>query len=179
MRPYSSFRLVAGIMLLLLWTTPGWNGEKGESKKKLQAIEWLEFSKAVARGAKENKMVVVDFYTDWCGWCKVMDEKTYGNKKVIEFARKKLIMSKVDAESDETLTYKGQELTYRQLARAFGVKAYPSTAFLSPKGEFITLISGYIPPDKFLPILEFLEGKHYETMKYEEFLEKRKASGDE
>ncbi len=149
-----------------------------EKSKKEAAINWLPFSEAVAKAKKENKMVVVDFYTDWCGWCKVMDEKTYGHKDVIEFARKKLIMSKVDAESDEKVSFMGQEMTYRQLAKAFGVKGYPTTVFITPKGEFLTSVSGYIPADQFLPILEFLSDRHYEKMTFEKFMEKRKTSDE-
>jgi thioredoxin-related protein len=138
-------------------------------------IKWHGFAEALKKGKAENKMIVVDFYTDWCSWCKVMDKKTYGNSEVIEFATRKLVMSKVNAESNEKTTYKGKEYTYRQLTAGFGITGYPATIFLSPEGEYITDISGYITADKFLPMLEFLEGKHYETMKYEEFVAKKKA----
>ncbi|MDQ7052261.1 MAG: thioredoxin fold domain-containing protein [candidate division KSB1 bacterium] len=161
--------LIAG-MILSTGTTL-----QASEKKKNSAITWLSFSEAVAKAKKENKMVVVDFYTDWCGWCKVMDEKTYGHKDVIDFASKKLVMSKVDAESDEKTSFKGQELTYRQLARAFGVRGYPTTVFISPKGEFLTSVSGFIPADQFLPILEFLSERHYENMTFEKFMEKRNS----
>ncbi|RMD99386.1 MAG: DUF255 domain-containing protein [Calditrichaeota bacterium] len=147
----------------------------GGQKKEKKGIVWLNFPQAIAKAKKENKMIVVDFYTDWCTWCKVMDEKTYGANEIIDFARKKLIMAKVNAESKDKVKFKENEYTYEQLAQAFGVTGYPSTIFLGPNGEFLTSVSGYIPPDHFLPILEFLEGKHYQKMKFEEYLKKRKA----
>lgn len=136
-------------------------------------IKWHNFPDALAKGKAENKMIVVDFYTDWCTWCKVMDEKTYGNEKVMDFAAKKLVMSKVDAESKAKTSYKGKQLSYRELSAGFGVRGYPATIFLTPQGEFITHVSGYIKPDKFIPILEYLEGGHYKDLKFEEFLAKR------
>ncbi|MDZ7305330.1 MAG: thioredoxin fold domain-containing protein, partial [candidate division KSB1 bacterium] len=122
---------------------------------------------------KEKKMMVVDFYTDWCGWCKVMDRETYGNANVIKFAKEKLVLVKVNAESNEKTNFRNRTYTYRQLAAAFGVTGYPATAFLDANGEVLTLVPGYIPPDKFLPILEYLEGGHHKNMKFDEFLAKR------
>lgn len=144
-----------------------------DDKEEKGQIEWLSFDAALAKAKSEKKMMVVDFYTDWCSWCKVMDEKTYGNKEVIDFARKKLVMAKVNAESNTQATFMGKTMTYRELAMGFGVRGYPATVFLGPGGEFITNVGGYITPDKFMPILEFLEGKHYQTMKFEEFVAKR------
>ena len=146
--------------------------EDGDKK----AIKWYEFSKAIEKGKAENKMIVVDFYTDWCSACKLMDKNTYGNSEVISYAGKKLIMTKVNAESNEKTTFRGKQYSYRQLALGFGVRAYPTTIFITPEGEFLTDIKGYIPAEKFIPILEFLEGKHYEKMKFEEYLAKREAN---
>lgn len=146
----------------------------GEKDKK-EAIQWLDFEKAVAAAKKERKLLVVDFYTDWCGWCKVMDRDTYGNAEVAKYAKTKLIMSKVNAESKALTRYKESEMTFQQLALGFGVRGYPATIFIGPDGEFITLVSGFVPADKFMPILEFLADGHYKTTKYEDFLAKRKS----
>lgn len=145
--------------------------EDGDSKK----IKWRSFAEAIEKGKAENKMIVVDFYTDWCSACKLMDKNTYGNSDVISYAGKNLIMTKVDAESNDKTKFRGKEYSYRQLAMGFGVRAYPTTVFITPKGEFLTDIKGYIPADKFIPILEFLDGKHYENMEFEEYLAKREA----
>lgn len=146
-----------------------------DEKNKKESIAWLEFEKAVATAKKERRLLVVDFYTDWCGWCKVMDRDTYANAEVVKYAKARLVMAKVNAESGALTRYKDRSLTYQQLALAFGVRGYPATVFISPEGEFLTLVSGFIAPDQFLPILEFLAEGHYKSMKYEEFLNQRKS----
>lgn len=161
------------IALAVAYFVFGFTGKNDDDAKE---IKWHGFVEALKKGKAENKMIVVDFYTDWCSWCKVMDKKTYGHDDVIKFASKKLVMSKVNAESHEKTIYKDKEYSYRQLTAGFGITGFPATIFLSPEGEFITNVSGYITVDKFLPMLEFLEGKHYETMKYDEFLAKKKAN---
>ena len=147
-----------------------------DGKTKNAQVTWLTFEKGSALSKKEKKMLVVDFYTDWCGWCKVMDKETYGHESVIKFAKEKLVLVKVNAESNEKTRFREKDYTYRELAAAFGVSGYPATAFIDANGEVLTLVSGYVTADKFLPILEFLSGGHHKTMKFEEFLEKKKKS---
>ena len=40
-------------------------------------IKWISFEEAVAKTSENPKMILVDLYTDWCGWCKKMDRDTY------------------------------------------------------------------------------------------------------
>jgi thioredoxin-related protein len=159
-------------VLILIWNAGPLRSGDGNSKK--NQLTWLSFEQGLAASKKEKKMMVVDFYTDWCGWCKVMDRETYANESVVKFAKARLVMVKVNAESNEKTRFRGQEYSYRQLAMAFGVTGYPATAFVDANGEVITLVPGYVPPDKFLPVLEYLDGGHYKNMKFEEYIEKRK-----
>jgi len=147
-----------------------------EPKSKKGEVTWLTFENGLAAAKKDKKLMVVDFYTDWCGWCKKMDKDTYGDSSVIEFARKKLVLVKVNAESNEKTRFREQDYTYRQLAQAFGVSGYPATAFIDSTGEVLTLVEGYLTAGKFLPILEFLEGGHHKTTKFEDYLAKRNKS---
>ena len=33
-------------------------------------VNWLTIEEAEALNKKEPRKIFVDFYTDWCGWCK-------------------------------------------------------------------------------------------------------------
>jgi uncharacterized protein YyaL (SSP411 family) len=61
---------------------------------------------------KEKRPILIDLYTDWCGWCKVMDKKTYTNKKVIEYLQDKFYPVKLDAETRERITWNGKNLCF-------------------------------------------------------------------
>lgn len=159
------------LCVLLTWAAlPVFSQEKNKG----QAIQWLDFDKALVAAKKERKLMVVDFYTDWCGWCKKMDQDTYGHPEVVKYARERLAMAKVNAESQKMTRYKDNDLSYQQLALSFGVRGYPATIFLTENGDWLTSVSGYIKPEEFLPILEFLSEGHYKTMKFEDFKQKRK-----
>lgn len=159
-------------ILALGCATIGWKMEDETARK--SGIEWLSFEQAYAKAVKEKKLMMVDVYTDWCSWCKVMDRETFGHPDIVQFARQKMVMAKMNAESDAKVRFQNQELTQRQLARSLGVTGYPTVVFFNGKGELLTNVSGYIPPDKFLPILEYLQGGHYEKMKFDAFLQMRK-----
>ncbi len=169
--------IVVAFVATLAFSMPG--PEPKLSGEKKDGIKWRTFEEALKVGKKENKMIVVDFYTDWCTWCKTMDKETYGNSEVIRFANEKLVFAKVNAESSEKVTYKGMQFTYAQLARAFKVKGYPATLFMLPNGDPLDLVPGYIPPETFLPIIAFLEGGHYKTTSFEKFMEEWKKKNPE
>ena len=40
-------------------------------------VNWLTFEEAVERSKTEKRKIFIDVYTDWCGWCKVMDKNTF------------------------------------------------------------------------------------------------------
>lgn len=98
------------------------------------------FDDAVAVANKENKVLMIDFYTDWCVWCKELDKKVYTDLEVSEFANQNFINLKIDAE-------KGNGI---ELAKLYKIIGYPTILFLNGKKEEVDRIYGYFPPKEFL-----------------------------
>ncbi len=146
------------------------SGIEGNGKK--SEIAWQTFDKGVELAKKEKKMMVLDIYTNWCHWCKVMDKDTYGNPEVVKYAQENLVMAKLNAETDEKFKFKEGNYSGRQLSMMFGVEGFPSTIFLNSEGELITSVSGFIPADRFTLILKYLEGNWYEKMKFDDFVKR-------
>ena len=109
-------------------------GKAGATK-----IAWeTDFNTALAKAKAANKVIMVDFYTDWCHWCKVLDEKTYTDSRVIEAAGQ-MISAKIDADKNQKVVSK------------YNVEGYPAILFLKSDGTEIHRISGFRPPEDFLP----------------------------
>jgi thioredoxin-related protein len=138
-------------------------------------IVWHSFDKGLAKAEAENKNMIVDFYTDWCHWCKVMDEKTFQNESVSNILADKYITVRLDAEDgSQTATYKGKTYTNIELTRAFGVRGFPSIAFLDKQAEIITLVPGYVPAETFVHLLDYIEQECYKKqMSFDEFMKKK------
>jgi len=113
-----------------------------ETAAPIATLPWARsFSAALEQARVEHKMVMVDFYTTWCGWCKVLDRKTFADANVIAKAGA-LVSVKVNGESDVAT------------AKKYGVRAYPTILFLAPDGEARYGVQGFRPPEEFGPILE-------------------------
>ena len=70
-----------GIILLALFTAQIMVAQMATTEEQ-ESVEWKTISEALDQAPKTNKEIILDVYTDWCGWCKVMDKKTYGNKRM-------------------------------------------------------------------------------------------------
>ncbi len=136
---------------------------------------WVTFNEGMARAEKENKHAVVDFYTTWCHWCKVMDRETFADAEVKKYLAEHFVTIRINAESTtEKMKYKGKEMTPVELARAFNVRAFPSLAYLDRDGELVTIVPGFVPAKTFLPLLRYMQMECYkQQMTFDEFMKKK------
>jgi len=138
-------------------------------------VKWREFAEGLEEAGEAEKLVLVDFYTDWCGWCKRMDRTTYRDSLVLDYLSRRYVPVKIDAESKSTTQYNGEAFTYRDIAGGFGVRSYPTTIFLESDGTPITTVPGYWKPEDFIIILHFIGDRHYKDTKFDEFSKAWKA----
>lgn len=76
---------------------------------------------------KENKLIFVDVYADWCTPCKLMDEDVFTDEKIADFMKANFINYKVDGES-----HNGPNLGVM-----YGVAGYPTLLILDQKGRVL------------------------------------------
>jgi thioredoxin-related protein len=147
---------------------------KDDDKKKAvtppAALEWTALDKAVAKASGEKKAVLIDVYTDWCGWCKKMDKEVFVDPAVAGVLSSKFALAKVNGESKEEFTFKGKKTDGIGIARAFGVRGYPAIIFLDSKGETLTMIPGFLDAEQFLPVVLFIGNREYEKMEWADYL---------
>jgi thioredoxin-related protein len=99
-----------------------------------------DFEALVARADSAGKNLMVDAYTDWCGWCKVMDQETFNDTLVGEFINGQFISTKINMEENFGLS----------LAMKYRVSQYPQYLFFNGKGELLARLSGYMEPATFI-----------------------------
>jgi thioredoxin-related protein len=133
-------------------------------------LKWYSYKEGVELAKKEKKLLLIDFYTDWCGWCKKMDKTVYTDQEVIELLNKYFIAVKLNPEKDDPVTYQGETYEAGQFARATGLKGYPATAFFTSEVEFIYLVPGYQNKDRFLGLLDYFSSGNYTKVGFEDYL---------
>jgi thioredoxin-related protein len=121
-----------------------------------QDIQWRDWNTGLRDASASKKPILVDVYTDWCGWCKRMDRDVYARADVRDYLAKKFVTVKLDAEASDEARYEGKVFTSRSLASKFRISSYPMTMFLRSGGDHVANVPGYIPHDKFLLLLRYI-----------------------
>lgn len=128
-------------------------------------LQWFEYVEGYSKAKAENKILLVDAYTDWCGWCKVMDRETYTNAEVIAALNQDFVCVKFNPEVEKTHSFgkynlKSQELLYWLANGQPG--GYPTSYFVfhPTKNDERASQAGYLPPDQFLKLLAEVKKRH-------------------
>ncbi len=175
MKTLRTFLSLALIVLLSSWRPSEEN-----------TVKWLTFEEAIVLHEKQPKKILIDLYTDWCGWCKVMDKKTYSQQQIFSYINKNFYPVKFNAEQKESVEFRGNTFNYvssgnrgvHELAVAFTQNrlSYPTTIFIDEDLKIIQPIGGYLKPDQMEPILKYIGGDYFKTTKWEDFKKNHKSS---
>ena len=112
------------------------------SKKKASKVNWQPSYSAAQKAARRSgKPLFIDFYTDWCGPCKYLDQTTYQDAKFIAYSRG-WIMVKVNPEKSDF---------GRKLAEKYAVSGYPSMIFTDGGGKKHGEAVGSYPTEMLIP----------------------------
>lgn len=151
-------------------------------------VKWLTFEEAMELYEQEPKKLLIDLYTDWCGWCKVMEKNTYSNEVIAGYINDNFYAIKFNAEQKEPVEFNGHTFEFIPEAGRRGthsiayavtgnnLSGYPMTVFMDEELRIIQPISGYLKPDQMEPILAFIGGGHYKTTKWEDFKKNHKSA---
>jgi len=92
-----------------------------------------------------GKFIFIDAYTDWCGWCKVMDNKTFSQKKVEKLMHNRFVNYKLEMEKDSL----GKILSMK-----YGVTGFPTYLIFTPTGQLHAQTFGFVEPEPWLAQLD-------------------------
>ena len=142
-------------------------------------VNWLTFEEAIEKSKTEKRKIFIDVYTDWCGWCKVMDKNTFSEEKIAKILNEQFYPVKFNAEQKEDVEFSGTTFKfvasgnkgYHQLAAALlnNQLAYPTVVFLDEEFRMIQPLQGYQKAPEFHKIIQFIGGDHYKKTKWDEW----------
>ncbi len=136
-----------------------------------QSIKWLTFQEAIELNKKNPRNILIDVYTDWCGWCKVMDKQTFNNDTIINIVNKYFYAVKLNAETRDTIYFQNRMFVNENrggrsphnlaIALLQGKMSYPNIVFLNKENQLLGAIPGFKKPEDMHPILDYIIKEKY------------------
>jgi thioredoxin-related protein len=140
-------------------------------KPENSVVKWLSFEEAIEKSKKEKRKFFIDVYTDWCGWCKVMDKSTFSDPAVAQMLNEKFYPVKFNAEQREPVTFNGTTFKYvesgrsgyHELAAALlnNQLSYPTVVFVDENFTSVSPLAGYRKAEEFHKYVMFFAEEHY------------------
>jgi len=117
------------------------------------SLQWTDsFPAAIKKAKNENKVIMIDFSSDRCGWCKKLEETTYQDSNVINFLNDNVIPTKINSSLSEN----------KSITNSYNISGFPTTIFINPDSSEIDRIIGYLPAEQFIKKANFiLNNKNY------------------
>ncbi len=143
------------------------------SFSQIPKVKWYSLPEALKASEEKPRLILVDFYTDWCGWCKRMDAITFPDSEVATYLNAYFYPVKFNAEGYDTIQYNDTTWINKGLGRKpthdlaikllNGKLTYPSMLIMDKERKPITVIPGFRNARELLAILIYLNEGIYKT----------------
>jgi len=124
-----------------------------------QDINWYSYKNGMEKINNENKKGYIHFYTDWCTYCKLMNQKTFTDESVIAFLNENFVPIRVNAEEQ------------RDVAKKYGVSKFPNNWFIGEDQAEIGKRPGFIPADIMLKMLQYVSSDSFKDMSFQDYVD--------
>ena len=118
----------------------------------------------------EKRSTVVFIHTDWCKYCKLMQQTTFKNKNIIKLLNEQFYFIDFNAEEKLSITFNAKTFKYKptgsntgihelaeQLATVDSKISYPTLCFLNPNNEIIFQYNEFINVKNLIILLQQLK----------------------
>lgn len=142
-------------------------------------INWRSWEEVQELSKTERRKVIVDVYTQWCGWCKKMDKATFQKAHIAHYINENYYAIKFDAEYKNRIEFKEAvyefvntgKRGYHELAANITKNElrYPTIVILDEQLNVIQPIQGFQDPTTLELILTFYAGDYHKTTPWKKY----------
>jgi thioredoxin-related protein len=103
-----------------------------------EEVQWRrDYNQARLEAQQSGRLLIIDFGTETCYWCKQLDERTLRDPSVIALLNERCIPLRIDANRTPKLT------------EALQIRSYPTLVYAGPDGKILGFQEGFVEAPKF------------------------------
>ena len=120
------------------------------------ASPWIKsYTQAQKKAKEKNRLIFVDLFADWCGWCHKFDQDVVPSE-AFQKVTDNMVLLRLNTEDQGEGT---------NLSRHYNVTNLPTFLVLDPEGVVVGIIHGYQAPNDFAASVKEVEGRYDAFMK--------------
>ena len=142
---------------------------------------FLELSDDAATAQENGKRFAVMWELKGCPYCRETHYVNFAREDISQFIQKHFEVLQLNIIGSKQVTdFDGTEMSEKQLAKKYGVRFTPSIQFFAddpktlaledPRKREVARIQGYLKPDHFLSMFQYVQTRAYEKMKFRAYL---------
>jgi len=167
--------------LVACWLVFSFAKVKPTEKEK---INWMSLDEVNVKMKTDPRPVIIDLYTNWCYWCKMMDKKTYNNSKVISYINSHFYAVKLNAETKDTIVWDNNKYEYNPNDKVNDFALYvtqrqlefPNTVIFPEINKAPAAIPGFMDPKEIEVILKYFGDENYKSQNFSDYSANFKAT---
>ena len=148
---------------------------------------FLDLRDDIAEAAGKNKRLAIFWELKGCPYCKETHFKNFARPDISRFIQDNFEILQLNVLGSRMVTdIDGDEMTEKALAGKYGVRFTPTIQFLGdepeklaklkPRKREVTRLQGYVQPDHFLAMFQFVQSRAYDKMSFRKYLKSHKPS---
>ncbi|MEO1715022.1 MAG: thioredoxin fold domain-containing protein [Bacteroidota bacterium] len=106
------------------------------SAQQPSSVNWLSFEELEDSLAIKPKKVFIDFYTDWCTYCRKMDKAVFTKPEVVAVLNEEYYAVRFNAETEAVIDFGGRQLINDQVGKSRNPLHQIAQLLALQKGQF-------------------------------------------